>query len=84
LQSRSICWRFRYPKARTDIFNAFEKGAFNFNYLGHGGEDGLAAERTLGKIRQSKSKQSIQISIHYYNLQSFPFDNQQTNRRYTY
>jgi hypothetical protein len=36
---------FRYPKARTDIFNAFEKGALIFNYLGHGGEDGLAAER---------------------------------------
>jgi hypothetical protein len=27
----------RYPKARTDIFNAFEKGALVFNYLGHGG-----------------------------------------------
>ncbi|MEZ0131848.1 C25 family cysteine peptidase, partial [Flavobacterium sp. LBUM151] len=35
----------RYPKARTDFFNAFEKGALVFNYLGHGGEDGLAAER---------------------------------------
>ena len=40
---------FRYPKARTDIFNAFEKGALIFNYLGHGGEDGLAAERIWEK-----------------------------------
>jgi hypothetical protein len=40
---------FRYPKARTDIFNAFEKGALVFNYLGHGGEDGLAAERIWEK-----------------------------------
>jgi hypothetical protein len=40
---------FRYPKARTDIFNAFEKGALLFNYLGHGGEDGLAAERIWEK-----------------------------------
>ncbi|WP_374174831.1 type IX secretion system sortase PorU [Flavobacterium tructae] len=39
----------RYPKARTDIFNAFEKGALVFNYLGHGGEDGLAAERIWEK-----------------------------------
>ncbi|MBC5841591.1 type IX secretion system sortase PorU [Flavobacterium sp. F-380] len=40
---------FRYPKARTDIFNAFEKGALIFNYLGHGGEDGLASERIWEK-----------------------------------
>ncbi|WP_309840819.1 type IX secretion system sortase PorU [Flavobacterium sp. 2755] len=39
----------RYPKARTDIFNAFEKGALVFNYLGHGGEDGLAGERIWEK-----------------------------------
>ncbi|RZJ65547.1 MAG: type IX secretion system sortase PorU [Flavobacterium sp.] len=35
----------RYEKARADIFNAFEKGALVFNYLGHGNEDGLSAER---------------------------------------
>ncbi|MEL1253393.1 type IX secretion system sortase PorU [Flavobacterium sp. DGU38] len=39
----------RYPKARTDLFNAFEKGALVFNYLGHGGEDGLATERIWEK-----------------------------------
>ena len=39
----------RYPKARTDFFEAFEKGALVFNYLGHGGEDGLAAERIWEK-----------------------------------
>lgn len=39
----------RYPKARTDIFEAFEKGALVFNYLGHGGEDGLASERIWEK-----------------------------------
>ena len=39
----------RYPKARTDIFNAFEKGALVFNYLGHGGEDGLSSERIWEK-----------------------------------
>lgn len=35
----------RYPKAREELFNAFEKGALVFNYLGHGGEDGLSQER---------------------------------------
>jgi hypothetical protein len=39
----------RYPKARTDFFNAFEKGALVFNYLGHGGEDGLSVERIWEK-----------------------------------
>ncbi|MCV9929896.1 type IX secretion system sortase PorU [Flavobacterium sp. LS1R49] len=39
----------RYPKARTDLFNAFEKGALVLNYLGHGGEDGLASERIWEK-----------------------------------
>jgi Peptidase family C25 len=39
----------RYPKAKTDLFNAFEKGALTFNYLGHGGEDGLTAERLWDK-----------------------------------
>ena len=39
----------RYPKARTDLFNSFEKGALVFNYLGHGGEDGLSGERIWEK-----------------------------------
>ncbi|MDR7369312.1 hypothetical protein J2X17_000083 [Flavobacterium aquidurense] len=39
----------RYPKARSDFFDAFEKGALVFNYLGHGGEDGLASERIWEK-----------------------------------
>jgi hypothetical protein len=39
----------RYPKAREDIFASFEKGALVFNYLGHGGEDGLSEERIWQK-----------------------------------
>ncbi len=39
----------RYPKSRTDLFSAFEKGALVFNYLGHGGEDGLSSERIWEK-----------------------------------
>lgn len=39
----------RYPEAREEIFAAFEKGALVFNYLGHGGEDGLSAERIWEK-----------------------------------
>ena len=40
----------RYPKAKEDIQNAFEKGALVFNYLGHGGEDGLTGERIWDKF----------------------------------
>lgn len=39
----------RYPKAKQDIFDAFERGALVFNYLGHGGEDFLAQERIFTK-----------------------------------
>ena len=39
----------RYPKARKDLFDYFEKGALVLNYLGHGGEDGLAQERIWEK-----------------------------------
>ncbi|HEX8268434.1 MAG TPA: type IX secretion system sortase PorU [Flavobacterium sp.] len=39
----------RYPKAREELFNAFEKGALIFNYLGHGGEDGLSGEHIWEK-----------------------------------
>lgn len=53
----------RYPKARQDIFNAFEKGALVFNYLGHGGEDGLAQER----IWEKSDSQNLQ-NRHKYPL----------------
>lgn len=39
----------RYPKAREALFSDFEKGALVFNYLGHGGEDGLSEERIWEK-----------------------------------
>jgi len=39
----------RYPQARIDIINAFESGSLIFNYLGHGGEEGLAHERIFEK-----------------------------------
>ncbi len=57
----------RYPKARTDFFNAFEKGALVFNYLGHGGEDGLASERiwekTDGQNLNNQYKYPLFITI---------------------
>ncbi len=40
----------RFPQVNIDIRNDFEKGALVFNYLGHGGEDGLAEERIWDKF----------------------------------
>lgn len=40
----------RYPDAKSDMTNAFEKGALVFNFLGHGGEDGLTGERLWDKL----------------------------------
>ncbi|PKB17263.1 type IX secretion system sortase PorU [Flavobacterium sp. 5] len=39
----------RYPKVKSEFYNEFEKGALVFNYLGHGGEDGLSSERIWDK-----------------------------------
>ena len=39
----------RYPQAREDLFTTFERGALVFDYLGHGGEDGLTGERLWDK-----------------------------------
>jgi len=57
----------RYPQARQDFFNAFEKGALVFNYLGHGGEDGLSQERVFeksdGQNLNNKYKYPLFITI---------------------
>ena len=40
----------RYPAVNKAIFDAMEVGALVVNYFGHGGEDGIAAERIFDKI----------------------------------
>lgn len=52
----------RYPKAKEDIQNAFEKGSLVFNYLGHGGEDGLTGERIWDKFD----------GLNFYNRYRYP------------
>lgn len=39
----------KYPKVREEFVNSFGQGALVFDYFGHGGEDGLAAERIFEK-----------------------------------
>lgn len=77
----------RYPKAREDFFNAFENGALVFNYLGHGGEDGLAQERIWeksdGQTLYNRYKYPLFITI---TCQFSRFDNplRPTAGEYTY
>lgn len=49
-QQQTTAGGSRYPQAKEDLTNAFEKGALVFNYLGHGGEDGLTSERLWDKL----------------------------------
>ncbi len=57
----------RYPQAREELFNNFEKGALVFNYLGHGGPEVLSGERiwekTDGQNLQNKYKYPLFITI---------------------
>jgi Peptidase family C25 len=39
----------KYPKVKEDFVNAIDQGALVSDYFGHGGEDGLAAERIFEK-----------------------------------
>lgn len=40
---------YRYPKAKQQIIRSINYGSLIVNYLGHGGEDGMAAERIFEK-----------------------------------
>lgn len=77
----------RYPQAKSDLNNAFEKGALVFNYLGHGGEDGLTGERLWDKFDgynfQNQYRYPLFITI---TCEFSRFDNPQraTAGEYTY
>ena len=49
----------KYPKAKEDFINSFGQGSLVFNYIGHGGEDGLAAERLF------ETKDAMNLSNRY-------------------
>ncbi|MDD5150344.1 MAG: type IX secretion system sortase PorU [Flavobacterium sp.] len=77
----------RYPKARIDLFSAFEKGALVFNYLGHGGEDGLSGERIWeksdGQNLSNQYKYPLFITI-TCDFSRFDNPNKPTAGEYTY
>ena len=55
----------RYPDVNRAITNAIEKGTLVFDYFGHGGEDGFAAERILDvpQIQALNNKNTLPLFI---------------------
>jgi len=52
----------RYPAVNKAIFDAMEVGALVVNFFGHGGEDGLAAERIFDKINAQEVKNVCRLT----------------------
>jgi hypothetical protein len=53
----------RYPSVNRAIFDAVEVGALVVNYFGHGGEDGLAAERIWDKINAQEVNNVCKLNL---------------------
>ena len=56
----------RYPDVKEAITRAIESGTLVFDYFGHGGEDGFAAERFLD-IPQVKGFKNENTLTTFYN-----------------
>ena len=52
----------RYPSVNKAIFDAMEVGALVINYFGHGGEDGIAAERIFDKINAQEVRNVCKLT----------------------
>ena len=52
----------RYPDVNNEFQNALETGALIINYLGHGGEDGLASEFIFTKETAQNLKNNYKFS----------------------
>ncbi|WCO01014.1 type IX secretion system sortase PorU [Psychroserpens ponticola] len=53
----------RYPQVNKEIRDAIEVGALVVNYFGHGGEDGLAAERIFDKIDSQEVSNACKYNL---------------------
>lgn len=52
----------RYPAVNKAIFDAMEIGALVVNYFGHGGEDGIAAERIFDKLNAQEVRNVCKLT----------------------
>ena len=76
-----------YPKVTEELANAIDNGALVLNYFGHGGEDGLAAERILLKPNIQNFKNFCKLNCFVTVTCEFSkFDNpfRQTAGEFTY
>lgn len=53
----------RYPEAREQIIRSINYGTLVLNYLGHGGEDGMASERILEKTDAQNLTNQFKYSL---------------------
>lgn len=77
----------RYPEVSSAFKDAIEVGALVVNYLGHGGEDGLAAERIFTKVDAQNIRNVCKFNLFVTITCEFTkFDNPQrpTSGEYTY
>ncbi|WP_120202565.1 type IX secretion system sortase PorU [Ichthyenterobacterium magnum] len=77
----------RYPRVNQVIRDGIEVGALVVNYFGHGGEDGLAAERVFTKVDAQDVKNICKFNLFVTVTCEFTkFDNPQrpTAGEYTY
>ncbi|MFZ9847761.1 MAG: type IX secretion system sortase PorU, partial [Flavobacteriales bacterium] len=54
-----------YPEAKKSIFDKINKGVFLVNYTGHGGEDGLSAERVIETQDLRALKNGIKMPLFF-------------------
>nr|WP_321233646.1 type IX secretion system sortase PorU [uncultured Psychroserpens sp.] len=62
-QQESTASGERYPAVNKAIKDAIEVGAIVVNYFGHGGEDGLAAERIFTKIDAQEIRNVCKFNV---------------------
>lgn len=77
----------RYPEVNKAFKDAIEVGALVVNYLGHGGEDGLAAERIFTKVDAQNIRNVCRFNLFVTITCEFTkFDNPQrlTSGEFTY
>jgi hypothetical protein len=77
----------RYPVVNEALKNAMEVGALVVNYFGHGGEDGLAAERMFTKVDAQEMRNLCKFNLFVTVTCEFTkFDNpqRQTAGEFTY
>nr|WP_321230806.1 type IX secretion system sortase PorU [uncultured Psychroserpens sp.] len=86
-QQQSSASGERYPSVNEAIKNALDVGALVVNYFGHGGEDGLAAERIFTKVDAQEIRNLCKFNLFITvtcEFTKFDNPNRQTSGEFTF